>query len=63
MRKLPCTACDADMTWRGTGFSWEGDYEITKQQWECQSSGCQTSATVEWRTFIPVDVARMRPAE
>lgn len=58
---LPCAECDADMAKRATRIWFEGDYSITTQRWECQGTGCLTSATVEWRTFIPVDVARMRP--
>lgn len=57
---LPCVECDQPMTRRGLRITFEGDYSLTTFTFECQASGCQCTATVEYRTFIPVDVARMR---
>jgi hypothetical protein len=50
------------MKWRGTSYEWEGDWSIETKRYECESGGCQTSAEVIFRTFIPIDIARAREA-
>lgn len=55
-----CDECGGEMTWRGTGARWEGDYQRNEIRLECQSTGCQTSATIVYRRFIPIDIARMQ---
>lgn len=59
--QLPCVECEQPMKrTRGPRLTFEGDYSITAFVFECQASGCQCTATVEYRTFIPIDIARKR---
>jgi hypothetical protein len=60
LHALPCAECHSPMQWRGTRATWEGDYEITVIRFECQASGCQVAASVEYRRFIPVDIAKVQ---
>ena len=57
---LPCVECEQPMVRRRHQIHWEGDYSIDTFTFECQASGCQTTATVEYRAFIPIDIARER---
>lgn len=61
MNSIHCQECELPMVWRGSHVEWEGDYELERQRFEC-SNACMCTAEVLFRTFIPVDVARMRDA-
>ena len=47
------------MRWRGSRTYWKGDYQHSEHRYECLNA-CQVAATVNYQTFIPVDVAQMR---
>lgn len=59
MNEPPCDTCLEPMSWRGTRYWWEGDYEFTEKRYECRNA-CVCEAALLYKTFIPVDVARMR---
>jgi hypothetical protein len=55
-----CIQCDHPMRIIRGHVTWEGDWEYNRYIFECTEHACQTTAEIVWRTFIPVDVARMR---
>ena len=57
-----CQECGQPMRWRGTGLSWDGDYEIAEHRFEC-SNACQVAAVLTYRQFIPVDLANAKRQE
>lgn len=57
---LPCVECEQPMSGGQQRLTFDGDWSIVEIRFECRTSGCQTEATVTYRTFIPRDIAQAR---